>query len=347
MGTYNKTVINSPKASVNQRVEAIYDYVGAVYGSNKDAKYDGNLTVAERQSVVGEFGELKPKSAKLTQKEVEAYLSKARISYISKLHLPSNQRGLCTTTPVNMTSFISPKVGKGYFFGGPHANCGIELGALYFSQGLELQVAAHPENWIFFPEAYGITSYGGRKVNPDQEQLLLKRIGEALGVPLYNPLPSNTTGLDVLNTASKKYKVAVEEYISIILLGLMVQQVKSRRIPIPQWPDLFTALSSALSGAYNSKPEDLRNNFFKYIDKKVPQSEAEEKVFWYKLGTTSFIRTLEPREKELMKHLIDVANELNVTAIQAGLRGNPTRKSALYQGGSEHADLVRAVYSSK
>ena len=115
MGTYNKTVINSPKVPVNQRIEAIYDYVGAVYSSNKDAKYDGNLTIAERRSVISEFGELNPKSGKLTQKEVEAYLSKARISYILKLHLPSNQRGLCTTTPVNMTSFSSPRVGKGYF----------------------------------------------------------------------------------------------------------------------------------------------------------------------------------------------------------------------------------------
>lgn len=345
MGTYPKTCINNAACSVEQRQNAIYDYVGAVYSRSPAANYDGELRAEEKAAVIQKFGSLQS----LSETDVRAYLEKARKDFLEPSRFNANQMGLCSRTEFfPYTKLRHPQLGKGQFLGFPHGNCGVEVGALYFAKGMELEVAAQPEKWVFFIEGHGPNTYMGRQLQQkDGEQILFQSIAEKLGIPIYNATPFNTTGYETLKAASQKYSTPVTDYLSMITFGLMILKIKQTRMPVVYWKEYVGSVQQDFAANYNINPEILREEFFKYINAgKVPENRSQEAEVWNKIAyDKQAIAAAGSREKELMGHLIERSNEINIAELKQKLASHPERKQAFYLAGPKHQNLVEAIYS--
>ncbi len=340
MGTYNKTFINSPKAPVNQRIEAIYDYVGAVYGSNKDAKYDGNLTVAERQSVIGEFGEFRLNAGKLESQEIESYLAKAKEKFFQRLNL----LGRCQWNPELSLykTFQSQKIGEAQLLSVPH-DCALQLGSMYFSNGVELQVAANPNVWVFFVEGFG------SKETEGGEAALFRRLSEVLGqIPIYNPLEKNTFSLSVMQEASKKTKRSVLEYQAIALgqvfLTMARRGAQLSDETLDQAINVLESSYQRLKPGYQIDRDKLKEAYFQFVWEKKPSSTRE--VYQALARDGALHRKLAQKQNPLASELTQACNEINAREVRESLRGNPKRKRALFQLGLVHVPLVESIYGA-
>ncbi len=343
MGTYQKTCIND--SSCLNRTEAIYDYVGAVYGSSSSANYDGQLNADEKAAVLQKFGPLQS----LSEENVRAYLEKARKDFLEPTRFNANQMGLCSRAEYFPSVKLShPQLGKGQFLGFPHGNCGVEVGALYFAKGMELAVAAHPEQWVFFIEGHGPHTYMGRELqHKDGEQILFQSIAENLGIPIYNATPFNTTGYETAKAASQKYSIPITDYLSMLTFGLLVLKIKQTSMPVVYWKQHVGSVQQDFAANYNIHPDILREEFFKYINAgKVPETRSQEAEVWNRIAyDTQAIAAAGSREKELMGHLIERSNQINIDVLRKHLAENPSRKQAFFLAGPKHQELVEAIYS--
>jgi len=223
--SYQRSCLISRKCSWPAYQAAVYDYVGAVYDLSGKVRYDEYLAPEEKAYVEQQMGLLEHSSG------VTDFIGRARRKFFATID-PEFEAHPASCDPqgydedVRFLSYTrqDPQLGLAVVLGGVH-QCGEAYGTFYLREGYEFQVAAQPEDWVFFLESneYGEMQRRLGGISVTDETAHFERIADVLKIPVSNPLKAvsseevasylerhgisrmETARQTVITMASKKY----------------------------------------------------------------------------------------------------------------------------------------------
>lgn len=307
-------------ASFEAHQAAVYDYVAAVYGDGSAGYFDCDLSAQEREYVELHFGSLTAVS------DTKVYLSNAKqvfFDFINTRKVHEDFRCDSLAQYFSSTQNQHPIFGSAYVFAGAHG-CGERFSEMYSE--VELQIAAHPENWVFFVEGASATAILGEQYISSKETVLLEHIAQRLDIPL-------------------------EDSVAQLFDPIVLEALQNDYGLAPTMTAVYTCAASSIERFKRDKP-GTSEDYLKIIELQAkgfakafsmdPKVLTEETQKFVGQGN----EFVDPRIKRFIEAYKDVSNRLSPEKIKRKLTEHG-KSNALFQLGANHTDITNQVYKSE
>ena len=345
--SYAKSCLSGTECTAEQREAGVRDYALAVYASRPEAKFDGLFSVAEKNRSLALWG------APRGDTGLEAYLTKAHNTYLQG-HADPNSRIYCAQS--SLYHFVRARDESGKTAAallGPH-QCGAQYAELFVKSGVELEIAARQEDWIFFIESSRQQQYWEQQgMKPVEEYALFGRVAEELNIPVVNPLvplddPAVAGAMKEHGLSPLEYSVtlavarindgfpATPEQVRDLNALSPEEQIKTRLALLQTYftvPDPRNINTNALAKIFGFPQRD----FYVACKSFVTPGPGEDPV--------AFFQGLKKKLSERADQAIAVSNRLSAQRVREELGKSPKSK-ALFQMGADHQVILETVYDT-
>jgi len=213
--SYDRLCLDDSGCVAAERMAALLDYTGAVYGFSDKFNFDGQLSEGEKKFSIDTFVPQEVSdpftSSYFSETELTHFFDQARMHFLKSLGsqiLP--EREDCQSIErlsLNQTGQ------QGLLLSGAH-RCFYEFGEAYQSSGDELKVAADPSSWVFVLE--------GEQSFPEIQ--LFQKISQILDIPKVQP-GAKITDRDVIKATAERYKPNDRDYLVALAYALFVESM--------------------------------------------------------------------------------------------------------------------------
>lgn len=311
---YRTVCVKSERCPTHERVAAVYDYVGAVYGDQERIQYDGLLTATECSYVVSTFGPLS------TTVEVSTYISTAQQKFLHAHRRDSVRRYCSESKHFHVGRVKHKQLGEAFFLGGLH-HCGDQFGEMY-TNGIELDVAASPQAWVFLIEDFqdvGTANVDQDRKNADEEYLLFTHIAQVLRIPRYSSVVSQHSAPVLAELA--KQGITDEEFAVAWTFNCVNEGRYLEHVSKSNEGFLIDVCARFYAGAFLFDPHTFREAV--RIFSQQPDHEQ--------------------RLKKIGEEAVDASNKLSATEVRAIVSQHKGKKY-FFQFGVKHQPIVEEVF---
>ncbi len=317
--SYSKSdILGGAEVPFEKQQAAFYDYVQSTYYLN--GSYEGVLTKEEKQFVDS-------KGIKIgTSEKISWGMSYARRSFFQGIDPTKNLFGGCRAQ-TKAFQVTDKTYGTAWAIGSAH-NCPDQFDT--FFTPIELEIAAHPDQWVLFLEV-------GTDVFNTMEAVYFNRLNERLGIPIYSPL-FRMEHEEVLRTFNKRYHRNRED-VAFNLTLMNVYRSRDHKIEGLFEGDKIANIDSL-----------LRNkDVLSMVQENATLFKVDEKTILKRLKTyLTAIKNLKDVENDIvsfMNQYVEIANELAPPYIAEILKNNPGKK-ALFVVGEKHLPAIQKTYKN-
>jgi len=233
--------------------------------------------------------------------------------------------------------------------------CGKEFGKMYFRTGIELAVAAHPKDWVFFVEQGLVAEASKRRgveVKGREELALFSRIAHALDIPFYDPILAIPSEV-VVQHVMKAYGKSRTDLAVIFTMASMGSSIHGDpRLTAP----LRRMSETKRLEFYN---EVIKSNLLnrEKLHPTVPSTAEQLNIPVDDLVSAlqEFMKPQKGKDEistlrdnlRLVSEFVEkwgrTSNQLSLARLQRQLR-NVGKKKAFFQMGKNHVPLVQNAY---
>lgn len=345
---YQKKCIADTGCAPMSRIAAAYDYVGYMYGPPGKVKYDEVLTLKERQYAEKTFGKLNH------PKQIPLYLQTNQVYSLGDYATGPDHPSCRQLDLWKVLHAVDPELGEAYVIGSVH-HCYEFFAGMLAATGVELKIAAAPEDWLFLVESSvsdEMSEELGRDTTPQDEWAILVNIKGRFHIPWANalvPVDHESVILELEKAGHPRLEQAKIYVMGQVNNSLINEDPEFRR-------DLYRE-------EYHERSRVLHRRLWEFFVSRTkyhPDIELTAKTFEVPLedlyracakylkvpkgtDTATHYENILQEVGEKFSRAIEASNRLSVDHVRALVKQHG-KKKVLVQLGANHAPLFYDIY---